>query len=311
MLYIASLLLIGLPAIFVAACRLFPALPDFWMGAVFPPVARSVSLVSGAVPFPVAEPLFLLVAAAAVYLAFRSRRGLCLLLSCVFAVCALFWAPAYFAAPLHPVSGEADREALCRVSAKLIGELNEYGAFSLPEELAEEALEAAAEADVPARVAAAPKFARYPEWMELGSLAGLYVPWTFEAVVNPAAGAPGVPFTAVHELMHMGGVADEGQANIAAYIACVRYGGAFRYSAKLWGLKYALQALREIDAAAWTELIGNLSDSVRADFREINGFALSSGVHKGRAVEAFLRINGMAEKTESYGALANYLCMDS
>ena len=43
MLYIASLLLIGLPAIFVAACRLFPALPDFWMGAVFPPVARSVS----------------------------------------------------------------------------------------------------------------------------------------------------------------------------------------------------------------------------------------------------------------------------
>ena len=145
MLYIASLLLIGLPAIFVAACRLFPALPDFWMGAVFPPVARSVSLVSGAVPFPVAEPLFLLVAAAAVYLAFRSRRGLCLLLSCVFAVCALFWAPAYFAAPLHPVSGEADREALCRVSAKLIGELNEYSAFSLPEELAEEALEAAAE----------------------------------------------------------------------------------------------------------------------------------------------------------------------
>ena len=311
MLYIASLLLIGLPAVFVAACRLFPALPDFWLGAVFSPVARALSRVSGAVPFPIAEPLFVLVAAAAVFLAFRSRRGLCLLLSCVFAVCALFWAPAYFATPLHPVSGAADREALIRASAKLIDELNGYGAFSMPDDLAEGALEVALNVDLPAKVVAAPKLARYPEWMKLGSLAGLYVPWTFEALVNPAAGAPGVPFTAVHELMHLGGVADEGQANILAYIACEKHGGAFAHSAKLWALKYALQALRELDAGAWTDLIVDLSDSARSDFHEINGFAIGATVRKGRAVEAFLRVNGMAEKTESYGALANYLCMDS
>ena len=97
------------------------------------------------------------------------------------------------------------------------------------------------------------------------SLAGLYAPWTGEALYDDTAPAAGQPFTAVHELMHMGGVADEGQANIHAYIACQRYGGAFAYSADLWALKYAAEALLALDAQACAARLSALGDAARRD----------------------------------------------
>ena len=123
----------------------------------------------------------------------------------------------------------------------------------------------------PRPISAAPKFARYPEWMRAFSLAGLYVPWTAEALCDPTAPASGQPFTAEHELMHMGGVADEGQANICAYIACQRYGGIFAASPDLWALKYAMDALRPLDADAWSARLAALDGAARDGFFALGG----------------------------------------
>ena len=137
------------------------------------------------------------------------------------------------------------------------------------------------------------------------SLAGLYAPWTGEALYDPTAPAAGQPFTAVHELMHMGGVADEGQANICAYIACLRYGGAFARSADLWALKYAMDALRLTDAAAWEACLARLSAAVRADFFALGGASPPAAANE--AAEAFLRFVGIAEKVSNYSALVAWL----
>lgn len=308
MLYIGSLLLVAIPALIVLLCRVFPAVAQWWITCAFSPVAGALSKLSGLLEFPVAEPMFLLVAALAVYLLIRSRRGLLLLISSVFAIYALMWVPIYFASDLYNVGIPADSMTVKAVCEGLIGELNAYGEFSMPEDLPKQALEVAQLISTPAVIEAVPKFARYPEWMRSFRLAGLYVPWTFEALLSPDEGEAGIPFTAVHELMHLGGIADEGQANIAAYEACVQKGGAFGYSAKLWALKYTLGSLKDADYSAWADCVANLFNPARTHFLSINGFASSMSSTRGHATEAFLRINGMAEKADNYGALAVYLC---
>ena len=204
------------------------------MEAVFAPAAGALAALASKCPFPLAEPLTLLLAALLVLLLFRWRRGACLLLAVLLAGYGLLWAPAYSLPAAHAVGKDADAAALTVVCDELIERLNARKDFALPNDLGARALEAARLVETPAPISAAPKFARYPEWMRAFSLAGLYVPWTAEALCDPTAPAAGQPFTAVHELMHMGGVADEGQANICAYIACQRYGGIFAASADLW-----------------------------------------------------------------------------
>ena len=73
----------------------------------------------------------------------------------------------------------------------------------------------------------------------------MYVPVTGEALVDPSRSAAGLPFTAAHELAHMLGAGNEGAANVAAYAACVDYGAAAGYSARLWALKYAMGRLTD------------------------------------------------------------------
>lgn len=306
MLYVAAGALMGGAALFLLACRLLPGVADIWLTAVFAPISGALSALSGRWGFALAEPLALLLGASLVFLLFRSRRGACLLLSVVVAGYALLWAPAYFVAPRRPV-GKADASALATVCAELVERLNACEAFTLPDNFEQRALETALLVDTPARPAAAPKYARYPEWMRVLTVAGIYVPWTFEALLNPAEAPAGQPFTAVHELMHMGGIADEGQANICAYEACSRAGGAFAYSADLWALRYALEEMRALEPALGNAFVQALTASVRSDFFAIGGVSPSTSA-RGGVVQAFLQVSGIAAKTDSYGALAAWLC---
>ena len=294
MLFIVAGALAALSLLFPLACRLWPALAQGWLEAVFAPAAGALAVLSAKCPFPLAEPLLLLTAALLVLLLFRCRRGACLLLAVLLAGYALLWAPAYSLPARYAVEENADAAALAAVCDGLIECLNACEGFALSADLAARALEAARLAETPAPISAAPKPARYPEWMRAFSLAGLYVPWTAEALYEPTAPAAAQPFTAVHELMHAGGVADEGQANICAYVACHRYGGAFAYSADLWALKYAAEALRALDAESCAACLSALDADV---WRDLSALGLSNA----RPASV------IAEKTGDYGALAAWL----
>ena len=112
--------------------------------------------------------------------------------------------------------------------------------------------------------------------MRAARICGLFVPLTGEAVVDADAAPSLIPFTAVHELMHLSGIADEGAANIAAWQRCMAAGGRFADSARLWALRYALGMLRQRDEAAWRQALGNMKDALARVFDEAGGEVVPS-----------------------------------
>lgn len=144
------------------------------------------------------------------------------------------------------------------------------------------------------------KAARYPEWMNRFNIAGLYSPWTGEVIINPDTPTPALPFTAIHELMHLGGIADEGAANIAAWRLCMDAGGYFADSARLWALKYAVQRLLSLDPSALSSLYARMNPPLRAAFHSMGG------EHKSPD-SSVLRWLGLSKSMGNYDVLAAYL----
>ena len=142
------------------------------------------------------------------------------------------------------------------------------------------------------------RFIRYPEWMAALDLAGFYSPWTGEALVSPNLSAAALPFTACHELAHRLGVADEGAANIAAWIACRQSGGEFADSAALWALRYAMAELRASDEIAWQRCAQEMRPALVRIFSSMNGFSEISNTVRSRF---------LLRGADSYAALAPWL----
>ena len=142
------------------------------------------------------------------------------------------------------------------------------------------------------------RFARYPEWMAALDLAGFYSPWTGEALVSPNLSAAALPFIACHELAHRLGIADEGAANIAAWIACRQSGGELADSAALWALRYAMAELRASDESAWRRCAQEMRPSLVRTFASMNGFSEASGTAR-----RFFSLRGF----DSYAALIPWL----
>ena len=198
------------------------------------------------VPFPVAEALAALLPPLAILALLRRRpaallRGVLALLGLL----ALLWGPAC-AAPVEALP-LPDAAGLARLCEDLIDALN-AAPLAFPDPARSLALAPAA-AGLPG---CAVKAVRHPGWMGALRISGLFVPLTGEALADPTAPAPLIPFTAVHELMHLTGIADEGAANIAAWEKCLAAGDAFADSARLWALRYALGLLQARDPSAWT-----------------------------------------------------------
>lgn len=289
---IAALLIL----LFMLACRSLPGLARLWQRALALPLARALHRIP--VPFPLLEPLALLLATAMLACALRFRAGglrtVAWLAVAALAGYGLLWYPNYWAMPAESpaVPTVSQLEWLC---GALIDALNDAALASpTPEAALSEAPEAAG---LPgARV----KAARYPEWMRLARVAGLYSPWTGEALVDPTAPPPLLPFTAVHELMHLEGIADEGAANIAAWQRCLAHGGIFADSARLWALRYAMGLLGRVDPRRCEALRPRMSDALAEVFDRVGG-----GIEAlPRPTRSALGLQGAAD---SYEALVGWL----
>ena len=217
------------------------------------------------VSFPVAEPLALAVILLALARLFHAwaagsyrplKRLTGVLFTLLFAFI-LLWAPALVVSvPDIPVP---DADQLSRLCARLVEKLN-ASPLSFPTDAPAQAPLVAGE---PARVV---KTARYPGWMARARAWGMFIPLTGEAVVDPSEPAPLVPFTAVHELTHLTGVADEGAANVAAWERCMAAGGSFADSARLWALRYAMGQLHGAAPAAWQVVQSKMKDALLRTF---------------------------------------------
>ena len=275
--------------------RISPGFARWMLGSLSIPGMAILHRLTAFVPFPVAEPLALGLILLALTGLFRVwaigspdllKRAMGVLSASLLAFI-LFWAPALaLPVPEIPVPHAEQLSWLC---ARLVDQLNASPlAFPGPAETLTQAPRIAGE---PARAA---KAARLPGWMALARAWGMFIPLTGEALVDPSEPPPLVPFTAVHELMHLTGIADEGAANVAAWERCMVAGGSFADSARLWALRYAMGQLRNADPAAWQSVQNKMNGALLRTFLDCGA-------------EADFTLRRMPLTQGNYAALSGYL----
>ena len=219
----------------------------WWRDWVVVPILNLLSGASALLSFSCAE--WVLPALFCALLALCKRRAARALL-CLCLVPVLLWCSLFFCAAEAPVSS-ADAQPLEAMCAALVDRLNARPlAFS-------------GSTSDDSRV----KTANFPFWMRLMNISGIFIPVTGEILISPDAAPAALPFTIVHEKMHLRGIADEGEANIAAFRECRAAGGEAADSADLWALGYGLRILKRKDAAAFARIDAQMQPHLRRALR--------------------------------------------
>jgi len=301
---------------------------------LYPPLARLVSLVTGLLPFSVAEVLLVAGVLAALVWAVRllrrarkglRGRGLLLGLTRLAAAAALAvlafdvsWGYNYDRAPvsamlgydLTPAPGADDLAGLSRDliarSASLRDGLpeDEAGVLRLPDgrrgalsraTRGYEALAAAGRLPLPA-LTAPPKIVLLSPWMSYLGISGIFIPFTGEANVNGTVPDWEIPFTAAHELAHQRGFAREEEANYVGYLACLAHPDRdFQYSGTFRAGLYALSALARADRKSYGELRGSLAAPLRRDLAALMAWQRR---YESRLVDVQDKVNDAYLKTQ-------------
>ncbi len=231
----------------------------FWRAFLTRVYMPCVGKASGAITYPIFGMLLLMLAGALIA-RFSAKRFLAALLTVAWLLVAI-WFPLY-GVRRYETCSDYTREELASLCEKLSDMTAAYvcepsGAdmdFSFSE----------------GRV----KAARYPEMLNGAGIAGIYIPFTCEAIVSSLEPAFSVPFIARHEFAHARGLADEGQATIDAYAQCASSEDArVRYSGYAEALKYALNALSEMSESAARDIFNALPARAQADLRIIGVFS--------------------------------------
>ena len=283
----------------LAAVCLYPPFARAWAQGVALPALRLLTAATMRLPFSLLEWVLVAFCALALYSAARrwmrrgpfaalwllTRRLVGLILAAVLSLVAL-WLPLYSVgdAPAYAAS----REQLIASCEALIDALNETDLdFSiLPE-------------DLPAKRAA------FPFWMRAFGISGFFSFPTGEALISPELADSAAPFVAVHEAMHARGHAGEGAANIAAWEECISRGGLYADSARLWALKYSMEAIYDLDPLAYARLRRRMRESTFAAFRQVGGGRRSRAA-SGSAQAVFSAL-GVGAAAGDYEILAVYL----
>ena len=140
---------------------------------------------------------------------------------------------------------------------------------------------------------------------------------TGEAAVNPQIPATTLPFTMCHEMAHRMCIANERDANFAAFLACsVHEDVQFQYSAYFMAYRYCYNALASIhsqDAAAATARVSNgVSDVLYRDLNYYDTFFSSNRDQKATRVantvnDTYLRTSGDSNGIGSYAQVCDLL----
>ena len=325
-----------------AAARTVSGFAEWYSVTVYPLLQGSVGRLSGAAPFSVAEVLalalpLLLLADLAVNRR-RLRRTAAHVVLAASLLLLLYMANCgvnYYRAPL--VSREALSEAdlseaqlksFCEYTAEQLrlSSAHFYGGTDAYKDAYPDAKGLA-----DAAVSAMEKLGRtydelrgyYPRPKELRALAplfsmmgvsGIYSPFTIEANINGEMEGMEKPFTACHELSHLRGYMDEGEANYIGWLACI---GAdepsFVRSGWLIAWSYAGSSLRRVDPESFEKIYSSLPEDAREELAANHEFWESrenkASEVQDRVNDAYLKSNGLDEGIASYGRLTTMMLM--
>ncbi len=161
----------------------------------------------------------------------------------------------------------------------------------------------------------APKHLTYMSRLfSMMGVSGIYSPFTVEANVNGEMPGLEQPFTSCHELSHLRGYMNEGEANYIGWLACIGSDDdAFQRSGWLIAWSYAGSALRQTDPDAFTSVYEKLPDGA---IRELEDNYLFWHEHENQASQvqdkvndAYLKTNGQSSGIQTYGQVTDLMLM--
>lgn len=145
-------------------------------------------------------------------------------------------------------------------------------------------------------------------------VSGIYSPFTIEANVNGMMTDLEKPFTSCHELSHLRGFMNEGEANFIGWLACIGSDdSSFRRSGWLIAWIYAGNSLYSADPDRYYSIRKKLPEDA---LRELEENSLFWSTHENKASEvqdrvndAYLKSNGQDHGIQTYGQLTTLMLM--
>ena len=143
-------------------------------------------------------------------------------------------------------------------------------------------------------------------------ISGIFVPFTGEPLFNGHTPAASRAVAIAHEKAHQRGITDEGEANLAAVLACLESGDPYlRYAGLLYASSTLVGAASRYDPVGASEAASLWAAGPRADLVAMQEFwAQYQGVATraaSRVNDAYLRSNRVEGGVQSYGRVAAML----
>jgi hypothetical protein len=158
-----------------------------------------------------------------------------------------------------------------------------------------------------AAVTGVPKKSLLTLYFRRAAIDGMTDPWFLEIIVNPDVLEFERPFVIAHEWAHLGGYANEAEANFVAWMTCVGADAPSRYSGWLAAYQHALSAVPRPDRRTVTAL----DQGPLEDLRAISArYERSSPVVRQAArgvYDEYLKANRVAEGIASYDAVVRLM----
>ena len=146
---------------------------------------------------------------------------------------------------------------------------------------------------------------------------GFMMPLTGEAAVNPQIPAVGLPFTMCREMARRMCIAGDGDANMAAFLACANNSSVeFRYSAYFMAYRFCYNALISQETVAAQEaaqrITDGVSDQLYQDMATYTSFFATNEDELAVEIanklgDAYIRATGREPGVEAYGTVCDLL----
>ena len=148
-------------------------------------------------------------------------------------------------------------------------------------------------------------------------ITGFTMSLTGEAAVNPQIPPVSLPFTMCHEMAHRMCIANEGDANMAAFLACQANASIeFRYSGYFMAYRYCYNALISQNTIASQEAAQRITAGVSDElYHDMAAYTSFFATNKDEAAtdfatkvnDTYIKVNGNEQGVASYGTVCDLL----